>query len=108
MNDREQIRVRRAELRNRFKGLYHEVSVILFDEDPLSINFKTNTDEYEPEVGTILPRLRGCSSVEAVRAMVHEEFVAWFGADNAGTPERYRSIAEKIWEAYGRCLLIVQ
>ncbi|HEY6908842.1 MAG TPA: hypothetical protein VI356_05715 [Myxococcales bacterium] len=99
MRDKEQIRKRRVELRREFKDLYREVARILFEEDPIRINFETNSDEYEAEAGTILPRLRGCSGVEEVRAVVHEEFVRWFGADIAGTGGRYGSIAEKIWAA---------
>jgi hypothetical protein len=100
MNEREEILARRAELKARFKGLHEEVSAILFEDDPLSINFQTNTDEYEPEVGTILPRLRSCASAEAVRAVVHEELVAWFGAESVGALEQYHSMADRIWAAY--------
>ena len=43
--------------------------------DPVGINFESNTDEYEPEVGTILPQLRSCKSADDVRRMVDREFV---------------------------------
>jgi hypothetical protein len=72
--DQEQVRQRRSELRREFKALYRDVIRILFEEDPIGINFKSNTDEYEPEAGTILPRLRQCRSVDDVRSVVHEEF----------------------------------
>ncbi|MDH3592492.1 MAG: hypothetical protein OER88_11465, partial [Planctomycetota bacterium] len=58
LSEREQIEAERRQLRAEFGSLFDEVSGILFELDPIGINFKTNTDEYEPEVGTILPRLQ--------------------------------------------------
>jgi hypothetical protein len=81
-----------------FKAAYERVSEILFAEDPIGINFDDNTDEYEPEASTILPRLRTCRSVEDVQQVVHEEFVKWFDASTAGSPERYEAVAQRIWE----------
>jgi hypothetical protein len=34
-------------------------------------------------VGTIIPRLGDCRSVDDVRRIVHEEFVKWFDVVNA-------------------------
>lgn len=52
---------------------------------------------YEPEVGTILPRLRSCYSPDDVRRVVHQEFVRWFDASTAGPEERYAKMAAEIW-----------
>jgi hypothetical protein len=68
------IRAQRAELRRIYGDLFEAVSAILFRRDPMGINFVENTDEYEPEVGTILPRLRTCMTEADVRRVVHEEF----------------------------------
>ena len=43
--------------------LSDRVSAILFEEDPIGINFADNTDKYQPEVDTILPRLKTCHTV---------------------------------------------
>ena len=61
-----------------YKQLLGEISAILFRYDPIGINFEDNTDEYDAEAGTILPRLRGDMSAEEATAIVHEEFVRWF------------------------------
>lgn len=37
-------------------------------------------DEYESEVGTIVPRVTKAQNVDEVREAVHEEFARWFGA----------------------------
>jgi hypothetical protein len=60
----------------------------------------TNTDEYEPEARTILPKLRGCHSSDDVHTVVHGEFVRWFGKDTAGSPQRYTKIACEIWQLW--------
>ena len=38
-------------------------------------NFEDNSDEYEPEARTILPRLRSCHSADDVLQVVYAEFV---------------------------------
>jgi len=63
----------------------------------LSINFEDNTDEYEPEARTILPRLRTCANSDEVVAVVFEEFQKWFGPQIAGGKERYSSLSKEIW-----------
>lgn len=88
-------RQRRTELKHAYGAAYTMLSDILFSEDPLRINFRDNTDEYEPEVNTILPRLGSSQSVEDVRRIVHEEFVKWFELSMAGPEEKYQVIAER-------------
>jgi hypothetical protein len=99
-SERDIIRREQAALRQRYGDLFDEVASILFDADPIDINFETNTDEYELEAGTILPRLIEASTVEDVARIIHEEFVHWFGADEANAVEDYRSLAAKIWELW--------
>jgi hypothetical protein len=102
INTRTEIIAERQRLKAEYRGLFDEVSALLFRLDPIGINFECNTDEYEPEVGTILPLLRSCSSAEDVRRIVHQEFVRWFGADSAGPEEHYSNIATEIWECWQR------
>lgn len=97
MSDAEEIRRKRADLRRAYGTAYVLLSEILFREDPIGINYEDNTDEYEPEVGTILPRLRDARSVGDVRQIVHEEFVKWFDELTAGPPENYQVVAERAW-----------
>jgi len=95
---REEILEERRRLREKYGELFDSTAALLFRHDPIGINFENNADEYEPEAGTILPRLRGCQSVDDVRRVVHEEFVRWFDAGNAGPEERYTAIASDIWQ----------
>ena len=82
-------------------ALFASVSALLFEADPMRIacTNKTNPEEYEPEVGTILPRLPDAASPQDVAAIVHEEFCHWFEGI-AGPIERYTAVAEKIWAAW--------
>lgn len=65
--------------------------------DLQGINFETNIDEYEPEVGTILPRLIHAKLVNDVALIICEEFGKWFGDDEAGSVSQYDEMAEQIW-----------
>ncbi|MBU0493169.1 MAG: hypothetical protein KKA73_26850 [Chloroflexi bacterium] len=90
----------RKQLRREYGKLFDEVSAILFKSDPIGINLGINTDEYESEVSTILPRLKSCHSVEEARSVIHQEFTYWFGREDAGPETRYQQIAESIWVAW--------
>lgn len=104
----EQIRQERRQLKAEYGKLYDAVSEILFRHDPIGINFGRNSDLYEPEVGTILPRLNDCISVSHARKMIHQEFVRWFDSDIAGPEARYEEIAEKVWATWQKYQQICQ
>jgi hypothetical protein len=99
---RDEILLERRQLRAKYGELFDSVAALLFSHDPIGINFDENPDEYDPEAGTILPRLHGCKSRDDVLSMVHEEFVHWFGVDTAGPQERYARIASEIWDIWQR------
>lgn len=96
MTGRDEIAKERKELRNRFKDAYTKLAALLFEEDPIGINFGDNPDEYESEVGSILPQLASCRNLSDVQTMVHKEFCVWFGHDTAGPRERYATVAARI------------
>jgi len=93
---KEDIDRERSDLKARYGDAYCRLEALLFEEDPIGINFGHNQDEYDPEVRTILPSLRSCSNVEEIRKIVHSEFCRWFGADTAGPAARYNKIAQRI------------
>ena len=89
---------RRRQLKAQYGEMFDATAALLFRHDPIGINFEDNTDEYEPEARTILPRLRDCHSEADVCRVVHEEFVRWFGPETAKKQEHYAQIAREIWE----------
>jgi hypothetical protein len=98
---RERIRAERQQLKAAYGELFDAVAAVLYRSDPIGISFENpNLDEYASEAGTILPRLKNCESADDVLRVVHEEFVRWFFADTAGSPERYKPIAAEIWQLW--------
>ena len=77
-------RKRQEVLQETYGELYIEVSQLLRKADPIRlIIMGAPDDEYDPEVSTILPRLREAGSAADVQRIVHEEFTRWFSADIA-------------------------
>lgn len=93
MNDREEVILV-------YGKLFFDIRDALFQADPIGINFATNTDEYDPEAGTIIPPLQTANSLDDVHTIVYEEFLNWFGEMSARGKERYELVSEKIWELW--------
>lgn len=99
-------RKRQASLKAAHGALYTEVSRLMREADPIRLISKgTPDDEYDPEVSTILPRLREAKSPDDVQRIVHEEFAHWFSAEIAGPAEQYAEVSKKIWEARNKFLV---
>jgi len=97
---RDEILENRRLLRAEYGKLFDAMAALLYRHDPIGINFEHNTDEYESEAGTMLPRLHSCHSADDVLQVVHAEFVCWFDFDIAGPPERYKEIALEVWQLW--------
>lgn len=98
----DQERIARQNVRATGPEFFAAVSKLMFEHDPISINFGENTDEYEAEAGSVIPRLINCASADDVTAVVHEEFQRWFGKDTAGDRSRYASLGKDIWVLWQR------
>ncbi|MBC9071760.1 hypothetical protein IAI53_07250 [Thauera sp. CAU 1555] len=98
----EQERIARQQVQAADPEFFAAVSKLMFEHDPISINFGENTDEYEAEAGSVLPRLKSCASADDVTTIVHEEFQRWFGKDTAGDRSHYASLAKDIWGLWQR------
>jgi hypothetical protein len=84
--------------------IVQEIAAMLFREDPIGIACWTPDDEYEPEAETIAVWLLRAKHLDLddVRRRVHEDFVQWFGAEVAGEPARYDSIAHAVLAIWHR------
>lgn len=101
LKTRDHITEERRRLKAEYGKLFDSVSALIFKADPIGIAFDNeNPDEYDPEAGTIIPRLKDCKSEEDVLRVVHEEFSRWFDAENAGLLEDYRKIAKDLWSLW--------
>jgi hypothetical protein len=90
----------------RFKALRSEITRALNEADPIGlIEGGAPADEYSPEIGTIIPRLKEASSESALRRIIHEEFSRWFGVDVAGPEEGFDKAAKLIWSVVSSTVL---
>ena len=79
-----------------------DVTELLARHDPMGLTSAgAPADEYEPEAGTIVPRLAEAGSVDDVVDIVHAEFQTWFDGA-AGPRDRYVPVATELWEAVQR------
>jgi hypothetical protein len=70
------------------------------ETDPIGLlEIGAPSDEYAPEIGTIVPRLASVERLDDVVAVLHEEFIRWFGDDTAGPRHGYEESARDIWNA---------
>ena len=74
-------RAARRAVQEKDPTFFAAVSGTMFELDPIGISFEDNTDEYDAEAGTVIPRLPECQSADDVANVLHEEFQAWFGLE---------------------------
>jgi hypothetical protein len=92
---------RRRLVKTEYAGLYAAATHLFFKVDPIGINFASNSDEYEPEVGTVLPRLESAESVDDVGRILREEFRRWFGDVFDGrSTDRLAPELWSLWQAW--------
>jgi len=97
----ERTAIERQAVQHDYPALFSELSAAFFEVDPVGINFDTNIDEYDPEVGTVLPRLAGAHSVDDVDMILREEFSRWFDGVSVSR-QLLRVLADRVWEIWGR------
>lgn len=87
-------------LKMEYGALFDSVSAALYASDPLAVNTGGNTDEYDLETATILPRLKDAHSADDVQVIVYEEFCRRFDKEDAGDIGRYEEVSAIIWDAW--------
>ena len=84
----------------RYQVLVAAVERAINETDPIGLlEIGAPSGEYAPEIGTIVPRLASVERLDDVVAVLHEEFIRWFGDDTAGPRHAYEASARRIWEA---------
>jgi hypothetical protein len=88
--------------KRRYRDLHASLTALLYRRDPVGLAaLGAPKDEYEPEVGTIIPRLQDAKSPDDVRRILHEEFLRWFDAEETTGPEAaYDEVAHEIWDKF--------
>jgi hypothetical protein len=89
-------------LQKEYGSFYRAVSDILFRHNPMELDGKRNTGEYNPEVDLFLSRIPQAGDRNALQDLLFEVFRTDFGDENCGSRERYEVAASEIWKAYVR------
>ena len=83
-----------------YGNLFDRVIALLFEEDPININFETNTDEYESEAILIMQKLKDLRSQDELIDHIHGVFIRMFDVTSAGPRENYDKIGAEIWKLW--------
>ncbi len=94
-------RTDRKRMKENYAALHEAVADALRVADPIGlIATGAPQDEYELEVGTILPRLRDARTPDDCQRIIYEEFAYWVGEETAGQRESYAAAARGVWKAW--------
>jgi hypothetical protein len=87
-------------METRYQAVVAAVERAINEADPIGLlEGGAPPGEYSPEIGTILPRVVDAQGVDEVTAVLHEEFLRWFGDGTAGPRQAYEVPARRIWDA---------
>ena len=89
-------------LQKEYGAFYRAVSDILFRHDPMELDKRRNTGDYDRAIDVLLSRIGEAEHPAAMQDLLFEVFQADFGAENCGSRERYEAAASEIWKAYER------
>lgn len=89
-------------LQKEFGSFYRAVSDIVFRHNPIDLDGKRNTGEYDPEVDALLSRIQEAENLNTLHELLFEVFRTDFGEENCGDRQRYEVAASEIWKAYER------
>ena len=84
----------------RYQHLVAAVERAINEADPIGLLAGgAPSDEYAPEIGTIVPLLANANRPDDVTGVLHGEFLRWFGEGTAGPRQAYDVPACQIWDA---------
>ena len=84
----------------RYQDFVAAVERAINEADPIGLFAgSAPSDEYAPEIGTIIPLLANARRPDDVTGVLHGEFLRWFGEGTAGPRQAYEAPARQIWDA---------
>lgn len=87
-------------METRYQALVTAVEHAINEADPIRLlEAGAPSNEYAPEIGTIIPRLANAHRPDDVTGVLHAEFLRWFGEGTAGPRRAYEAPARQIWDA---------
>lgn len=87
--------------REEMTPVIRNVSAILFECDPMCLNFGSNSDEYDPEAVTIISMLKYKENVDDAIEAIVDTFRHWFDEDLSDykADSKFTCMAQRIWVA---------
>jgi hypothetical protein len=95
-------RLQRRKLQKEYGNFYRAVSDILFRHNPMELDGKRNTGDYDPEVDRLLSRIEEAENRDALQGLLIDVFLTDFGEENCAASDGYDAAASEIWKAYER------
>jgi hypothetical protein len=89
-------------LQKEYGSFYRAVSDIIFRHNPIDLDGKRNTGEYDPEIDALLSRIQEAENLDTLHELLFEVFRTDFGEENCGDRQCYEAAASEIWKAYER------
>lgn len=84
----------------RYQDLVAAVERAINEADPIGLLAGgAPSNEYAPEIGTMIPLLANAHRPDDVTGVLHGEFLRWFGEGTAGPRQAYEVPARQIWDA---------
>ena len=92
----------KMKIRTQHPLLLTVISSILFESDPMCLNFGSNDDEYDPEAISIISELTVAKSTEDVANIVIVQFLHWFDCDLSPYKDndKFIRMSQRIWLAW--------
>lgn len=92
----------KAMVRSQHPQLLQSISSILYNCDPMCLNFDCNGDEYDPEAISIIYELQDAKSAKDVANIVIGQFQEWFGEDLSPfkANDKFIRMCRSIWMAW--------
>jgi hypothetical protein len=89
----EQYRVRRIKERG---PIFNSICEILFQCDPVGLNFDENIDEYEGEAILIEKELNKIKNINDLSEIINSIFTQQF-TEKIGSENKYKQVVNEIW-----------
>jgi len=87
----------------RYPDLVAAVERAINEADPIGLLAGgAPSDEYAPEIGTIIPLLTNAHRPDDVTGVLHGEFLRSFGEGTAGPRQANQAPTRQIWDAFTR------
>lgn len=83
-------------MENTYESVFEKARQIMNAHDPVDLN-GAPWDEYDPEIEAILNRYANAGDVDELTEIVWEVFVLLFNDRIAGPKEKYRPLAQDLW-----------